>query len=94
MPLVTISTRQRDAEIRRAAELEAWERGQRRGKLVVLLLCVGWNVVGLAIMGLGMAETNPQRAMGLFALGPFVGYAGMGVTLLFYFLRLAERGDI
>lgn len=94
MPLVTISPRQRDAEIRRATELAAWERSHRRGKLVVLLLCVGWNVIGLAIMGLGMAETDPERAIGLFALGPFVGYAGLGVTLLFYFLRLAERGDI
>lgn len=94
MPLVTISPRQREAEIRRAAELGAWERSHRRGKLVVLLLCVGWNLVGMATMGMGMADSDPDRAMGLFALGPFVGYAGMGLTLLFYFLRLSERGDI
>ncbi|MFN2315823.1 MAG: hypothetical protein ABR551_11065 [Gemmatimonadales bacterium] len=94
MPLVTISPRQREAEIRRAAENEAWERAHRRGKLVVLLLCLGWNLVGMVIMGLGMADSNPERAMGLFALGPFIGYTGMGVTLLFYFIRLSERGDI
>lgn len=94
MPLVTISPRQRNAEIRRAAELEAWERSHRRGKLVVLLLCVIWNLVGMAIMGVGMADSNPDRALGLFALGPFVGYTGMGLTLLVYFIRIAERGDI
>lgn len=94
MPLVTISPRQRDAEIRRAEEHEAWERAHRRGKLVVLLLCVVWNLIGMAIMAIGMADSDPERAMGLFALGPFVGYTGMGLTLLFYFIRLSERGDI
>ena len=94
MPLLTISPRQRDAESRRAAELEAWERGRRRQNLVVLALCVGWNLVGLAIMGLGMGDSDPDRAKGFFALGPFIGYAGMGITLLLYYIRLAERGDI
>lgn len=94
MPLVTISARQREAELRRAAEREAWERSHRRGKLMVLGLCVGWNLVGIMIMGFGMADSDPARAMGLFALGPFVGYGGMAVTALVYFIRLAERGDI
>lgn len=94
MPLLVISPRQRQAELARAAQAEDWERRHRRENLVVLLLCVAWNVIGLVIMGLSMMSADVQRAQGWFAVGAFVGYGGMAVTLLVRFVHLAERGDI
>lgn len=94
MPLLTITDEQRQAERRRAEEIAAGDRMRRREKLVVLLICVAWNVVGLAIMARAMASLDPDVSAALWALGPLVGYGGMGLTLLGYFIYLTEQGDL
>jgi hypothetical protein len=94
MPLLTITEQQREAERRRAEELAAGDRMRRREKVIVLLICVAWNVAGVAIMARAMASLDPDVSAALWALGPFVGYGGMGLTLLGYVVYLTEQGDL
>lgn len=94
MPLLTITDSQRDAEIARAAELAAVERMIWRERLVVLLLVMAWQVAGLGFMVWAMASRDPVRAQGMWVLGPAIGWVGAGLTLLAYYVRLNERGDL
>jgi len=92
--MLVISDRQREAERQRAGELAASEQWSRREKLVVLLILVAWNVVGVVLMGLGMSAADQSRGDLYFTAGLALGYGGMFLTLLGYFLRLGERGDL
>lgn len=94
MPLLTISDSQREAECARAEVLAAAERAVWRERLWLLLAVVGWQVLGLGVMVWAQASRDGTRAAALWALGPAVGYVGAALTLLVYYVRLSERGDL
>ncbi len=92
-PLLVVPEAQRQRECARAEANAAYERGRFREKLVVLGIMVFWNLVGLWLMGMGMAATELGRGQALMAAGFSLGYGGMALTLLLYLVRMLERSE-
>lgn len=92
MPILVIPEHQRRAEIARAERSEELDRRIRREWLVLLLMIGGWNLLGLAVVGLGMANSNQEQGGQLVVVGLFLGNGGVLITILFRVLRMMERG--
>jgi hypothetical protein len=78
---------------REAAELEA-ERARRRELVRAALLCVGWLLLGLYILGWSMHTANYDYGRIAFYGGLIVGNGGIVYTLLRTHRRLEKRGDL
>jgi len=94
MATLVISEERRRLEIARAEQSEALDRRIRREWLVLLLLIVGWNLLGLTLVGVGFASPSPEQGGRLVVAGLFVGNGGTLFTALFRVLRMMERGDL
>jgi hypothetical protein len=93
VPLLVIPETQQLRELKRAEAHAAYERQRWREKLVILVIIAFWNLVGLWVIGMSMATTDPVRGEALMVLGTFLGYGGMALSLLLYLVRLAGRGE-
>jgi uncharacterized membrane protein len=93
VPLLVIPEAQRQRELKRAEAHAAYERQRWREKLVILVIIAFWNLVGLWVIGMSMATTDPVRGEALMVLGTSLGYGGMALSLLLYLVRLAGRGE-
>ncbi|MDZ4674143.1 MAG: hypothetical protein SGI84_06790 [Gemmatimonadota bacterium] len=92
MLILVIPERQRLMELERASRIVALDRGMRRAWLVLGLLVLGWNLIGLVLIGFAMAMPNPELGARFVAAGPLVAYIGMFVTVTLQLLRMSDRG--
>lgn len=94
MAILVISEERRRLEVARAEQSEALDRRIRREWLVLLLLIVGWNLIGLTLVGFGFSSPSQEQGGRLVVAGLFAGNGGTLVTALFRVLRMMERGDL
>lgn len=94
MATLFISEERRRLEVARAEQSEALDRRIRREWLVLLLLIVGWNLLGLTLVGFGFASPSPEQGGRLVVAGLFAGNGGTLFTAMFRVLRMMERGDL
>jgi len=80
----------------RAAELARYERlttrDIRRSFVFAVGGCLFWLAVGLVLMGWGLHTTDPGYGQIAFLGGLVVGYSGMVVTLVRYYLKGERSG--
>jgi len=57
------------------------------------LMCVAWSAVGLVIMGWGLHTTDPDLGQVAWKGGMVVGYTGILLTVVRWYLKARERGD-
>lgn len=58
------------------------------------LTCIVWSVVGLVVMGWGLHTTDRDLGEVAWRGGMVVGYAGILFTLVRWYLKAKERGDV
>jgi hypothetical protein len=78
---------------REAAELET-ERARRRELIRAALLCVGWMLLGLYLVGWSMHTTDYLYGRIAFYSGVGIGNVGIVYTLLATYRRLEKRGEL
>jgi hypothetical protein len=90
MPIVVLSEARRRDEIARADRSEALDRRHRRVWWRMLAGIVGWNLVGMTLIGFGLATTDGEVGAQLMVAGLSGGYIGMLGTLFFQVLGMME----
>jgi hypothetical protein len=90
MPIVVLSEARRRDEVARADRSEALDRRHRRVWWKMLAGIVGWNLVGMTLIGFGLATTDAEAGGRWLVAGLSVGYIGMVGTLFFQVLGMME----
>jgi len=80
LPLLTVSEERKQRELRRAVERA--EPLVRTRTLALMLLCGGWLLLGLALVGLSFHVTDGDRAQAALLGGLLVGNGGPSFTLI------------
>ena len=78
---------------RHRGEHEGAERDRRRDFVRTALICWGWSLLGLAMLGYSMHTSDETVGRLFFWGGLGVGNAGMIFTLLGAYRRGEARGD-
>jgi hypothetical protein len=92
-PLLVLPAGRRDAEARRASEIEAGEERAGRELILLLVLCWGWNLLGALCFGWAAHITDGVLGGRWMLIGLAVGYGGSLFTVIAYHVRRAERGE-
>ena len=85
---------QEELERKRREEHRQAERDSFWAHVRTALMCVGWSVVGMGIMGFGLHTNDPEFGKIFWNGGMVVGYAGISFTLIRAYRKSKERGDI
>jgi hypothetical protein len=80
-------------ERKRVAEHRLASRDAFRANVQAALMCVAWSAVGLFIMGWGLHTTDPDLGQVAWKAGMIVGYTGILLTVVRWYLKARERGD-
>jgi hypothetical protein len=82
-----------EMERKRVAEHRLASRDAFRANVQAALMCVAWSAVGLVIMGWGLHTTDPDLGQVAWKGGMIVGYTGILLTVVRWYLKARERGD-
>ena len=80
-------------ERKRIDEHRLASRDAFRANVQAALMCVVWSAVGLVIMGWGLHTTDPELGQVAWKGGVIVGYTGILLTVVRWYLKARERGD-
>ncbi len=80
-------------ERKRVDEHRLASRDAFRANVQAALMCVAWSAVGLVIMGWGLHTTDPDLGQVAWKGGMVVGYTGILLTVVRWYLKARERGD-
>lgn len=83
-----------ELERKRTEEHHKAERDSFWANVRTGVMCLAWSAVGLAIMGWGLHTTDQHLGELAWRGGMIVGYAGILVTLVRWYLKAKERGDV
>lgn len=72
---------------------EAADRQRRRARVVTVLLCILWPLLGLGCIAWGLHTTHPEYGPLAFDVGLLVANGGVFITLVWAYLRAERRGD-
>ncbi len=81
-PLVQIPEERKQQELRRAIARAGVEDPIRARLLLLAVLCLGWLLLGFALLGLSFHLTDPDRAQVALLAAILVGNGGPAWTLL------------
>lgn len=81
-------------ERKRVDEHRLASRDAFRANVQAALMCVAWSAVGLVIMGWGLHTTDPDLGQVAWKGGVIVGYTGILLTVVRWYLKARERGDV
>lgn len=81
-------------ERKRIDEHRLASRDAFRANVQAALMCVAWSAVGLVIMGWGLHTTDPDLGQVAWKGGVIVGYTGILLTVVRWYLKARERGDV
>ena len=81
-PLLDIPEERKQQELRRARERAGSERAFGRHAQSLMLVCVGWLLLGFGLIGLAFHITDPDRALAAFLAGVLIGNGGPAFTLI------------
>jgi hypothetical protein len=82
-----------EMERKRVDEHRLASRDAFRANVQAALMCVAWSAVGLVIMGWGLHTTDPDLGQVAWKGGMVVGYTGILLTVVRWYLKARERGD-
>jgi hypothetical protein len=82
-----------EMERKRVDEHRLASRDAFRANVQAALMCVAWSAVGLVIMGWGLHTTDPDLGQVAWKGGVVVGYTGILLTVVRWYLKARERGD-
>lgn len=83
-----------EMERKRIDEHRLASRDAFRANVQAALMCVAWSAVGLVIMGWGLHTTDPDLGQVAWKGGVIVGYTGILLTVVRWYLKARERGDV
>ena len=83
-----------EMERKRVDEHRLASRDAFRANVQAALMCVAWSAVGLVIMGWGLHTTDPDLGQVAWKGGVIVGYTGILLTVVRWYLKARERGDV
>ena len=81
-PLLDIPEERKQQELRRVMDRAGSERGFGRHARSLVLVCVGWFLLGFGLIGLAFHLTDPDRARAAFLAGVLIGNGGPAFTLI------------
>lgn len=88
---MVLSEEQRRAHsLRRIAEEEESARAERRGVVVIALMCVLWAAVGLFFVMWSAHTTSVEHGQVALGLGVLIGNGGIVATLIYAWYRHAR----
>jgi hypothetical protein len=82
-----------EMERKRVDEHRLASRDAFRANVQAALMCVAWSAVGLVIMGWGLHTTDPELGQVAWKGGVIVGYTGILLTVVRWYLKARDRGD-
>lgn len=82
LPLVQISEERQQQELRRAIDRATIDRRSGRRFRLLALACLGWLLLGFALLGLAFHLTDPDRAQAALLAAFLVGYGGPAWTVI------------
>jgi hypothetical protein len=82
-----------EMERKRVDEHRLASRDAFRANVQAALMCVAWSAVALVIMGWGLHTTDPDLGQVAWKGGVVVGYTGILLTVVRWYLKARERGD-
>ena len=82
-----------EMERQRAAEHEQASRDAFWANIRTGLMCLGWSAAGLVVMGLGLHTTDEELGQVFWRGGMVLGYAGILLTMVRWYLKRQDRGD-
>ena len=81
-PLLDIPEERKQQELRRAMDRASSQRAFGRCAQSLVLVCVGWLLLGFGLIGLAFHLTDPDRALAAFLAGVLIGNGGPAFTLI------------
>ena len=83
-----------EMERRRVDEHRLASRDAFRANVRAGLMCVAWSCAGLVVMGWGLHTTDAELGEIAWRGGMILGYAGILVTVVRWYRKARQRGDV
>jgi hypothetical protein len=83
-----------EMERKRVEEHQMAARDSFRATVWTALMCVVWSCVGLVVMAWGLHTTDPELGQLAWRGGVIIGYTGILLTVVRWYLKAKERGDV